>query len=200
MQAEKQAVKLDKPGAGLPMVEHFVVKYVLFPMHMRRFNWAQSLEMMQDEKNKIIAMTKALDDDAFNKKVLIKRLPGLEDSSRYWSCGMTIKHLEIVKKGLAGIASALAKNETPTLKADVAAVKPFDVFYSTDKTLAEFDQALNDIYARMRDLEAGAQNKAKAYHPFFGDIPCHGWIWLLGFHTRLHRQQIELILKGEKNA
>ena len=37
-----------------------------------------------------------MDEEAFTKPVLIKRLPGLEDSSRNWSAEMTMEHIQVV--------------------------------------------------------------------------------------------------------
>ena len=42
------------------------------------------------------------------RRVLIRRPPGLEDSSRYWSAFMTLEHLRIVHREMVRIIDALA--------------------------------------------------------------------------------------------
>jgi len=57
-------------------------------------------------------------------RVLIDRLPGLEDSSRCWSVWMTLDHLRITNAAFAEVITQLRNGQIPPGKASTAAVKP----------------------------------------------------------------------------
>ena len=115
---------LQPPGAGLPWIERMVARYIVFPRTCRRMTWGSAAEAFQTEGAKILAIWDGLPPDRLTQRVLIKRFPGIEDSSRHWSLAMTVEHLNIVGPALMGVIASLRAGKTPAGAARVADVKP----------------------------------------------------------------------------
>jgi len=189
--------KLGKPGAGLPLIEGLVARFYFYPSSMRRFSWDGSLRQMRDEAERIAALVAPLTEEQFQKPVLIDRLIGLEDSSRFWSAAMTIEHLMIVIRGMAAAALELASGRPYEMTFGTAAVKPQGRnLPPRDALVADFRRLTEETAAALAPLGAAASGRYKAKHPFFGMIPAQGWVFVLGAHQKLHRVQIERIIKG----
>ena len=119
-----QEPKLAKPGAGLPIVEWLVAKYIIFPNRFRSTTIKHAIEQFEDESKKIIELLSGLSDEQLAQRRLIPRLQGLEDSSRYWSIAMTIQHLNIVGEGMLGIIVSLSRGKNDLPFRGIADVKP----------------------------------------------------------------------------
>lgn len=72
---------LAPPGAGLPAVQGFVLRYLLFPLLCRTTSWEKSLVLFRDEGDKILALLEGLSDKQLQQRFLIKAPIGLEDST-----------------------------------------------------------------------------------------------------------------------
>jgi len=189
--------KLAPPGAGLSLVPHLLLNYWLYPRSMAKFSWQRSLEKLQRETARIAALAAPLTEEQFYKRVLIKPLWGIEDSSRFWSVGMTIEHLVIVMRNMAAVVESLSRGVVPDAAADVAKVKPHkDIAPSKEARLAEFQKTMEDAVALLAPLEGKAPPDKKYRHPFLGPIPAEGWVWSLCSHQGLHRLQAERIIEG----
>jgi len=192
---------LQKPGAGLPFIEGIVIRYIYYPLAMRRFSWLGSLREMVADTEKIIALVQPLSETQFKTRVLIDRLTALEDSSRYWSAAMTLDHLMITMRGMTHIVAELAAGRPFINKTGTADVKPdADTLPLKEEMIVTFRQCAADCAARLMPLAAAAAAGNKAQHPFFGMIPARGWVFVLGAHQKLHRVQIAKIIKGLPNA
>jgi DinB superfamily len=127
------------------------------------------------------------------KRVLIARPPGLEDSSRYWSVLMTLDHLRIVNLALVRIISSLAAGKVPEGRASTADVKPDpDV---TAAVVREYDNSC-DAVSEALAATRGLKTLACFTHPWFGPLDLSAWHALAGTHLAIHRVQIERILSG----
>jgi hypothetical protein len=115
---------LQSPGAGLPWWEWLVARYFLFPRACRKLRWEGAGRLFQAEGAKVLALWDALPADRLTERVLIRRLPGIEDSSRYWSVAMTIEHLNIVGFGIGLTTRGLRRGQLPSRPARVEDVKP----------------------------------------------------------------------------
>jgi hypothetical protein len=189
--------KLQKPGAGLPLIEGLMARFIFYPSSMRKFNWNESLEQLRAETEKIIALVQPLTETQFKTPILIDRLVGLEDSSRYWSCALTIEHLMITMQGMTALAVRLARGESVPEPGGTAAVKPKGANLPLkDEQLAAFRQIVEKSVTGLTPIGATASDTQTAKHPFFGKIPAKGWVFVLGAHQKLHRVQIERIIKG----
>ena len=149
------------------------------------------------EREAIRRLVLACDAESGARRVLIRRPPGLEDSSRNWSVWMTLDHLRIVHLEMARVIGALVKGATPKGQASTAAVKPSPE--AAAAVLAGYEascDALLTVVAAAPDLKTAA----RFAHPWFGPLDAAGWHALAAGHLGIHRVQIERILEGLASA
>jgi hypothetical protein len=183
---------LAPPGAGLPRLELLVAR-ALFGLR----RWTGSRRSFDvrfaRERELVRAVLRTCDAEAGARRVLIRRIAGLEDSSRYWSVWMTLEHLRIVHESLALLIRELVREVTPAGAASTAAVKP-----SADvgpEVLAAFEASC-DALASAVAASPSLNTHARYPHPWFGPLNAAGWHALAGMHMGIHRVQIERILIG----
>ena len=184
--------KLAPPGAGLPKAELFVAR-ALFAFTRMRGNRDTFNAQFQRERAAIGGLVRSCDAESAARRVLIDRLPGMEDSSRNWSVWMTLDHLRIIHKGLNRTIGALAKGIVPPGQASTAAVKP-----SPDVTAAvvgHYEKSCDDLIATVAGIP-NLKTAARFAHPWFGPLDAAGWHAMAGTHLALHRKQIERIIAG----
>src|SRR6185503_14638043 len=99
--------KLAPPGAGLPKAELFIAR-MLFSRRLKKGNRESFVQSFEKERETVRELVQSIDGAAAAKRVLIDRVRGLEDSSRFWSVWMTLEHLRIVQTGIARTIPALA--------------------------------------------------------------------------------------------
>ncbi|HBR86274.1 MAG TPA: hypothetical protein DEA65_00320, partial [Candidatus Marinimicrobia bacterium] len=86
--------------------------------------WHSGVELFHEEGQNIKALIELLNNDQLLTPVLIDRLRGLEDSSRFWSPVMVLEHLVIVGRELKDIIISLNEEKVPNKDLDIADVKP----------------------------------------------------------------------------
>lgn len=183
-------IELAPPGAGLPRPEAFLIRKLIFPFLRFRLNKERSLKLFEDSGNAISLLITNLDEETFTQPTLIRRLSGLEDSSRNWSVELTLEHIQVVTASLIYIIKKLEANQPLDLPVRTEDVKPtgglgLDRIRSFQTHLAKTPQKLSKIEF---------SSKATHHHPWFGDLESLDWLRLIAFHQDLHRKQIQLIL------
>lgn len=186
--------QLAPPGAGLPLYEHLLAKYWLFPRFCRRTSWEKADEMFARDGQKILAAVEPLDAERLRRPVLIPRVPGIEDSSRNWSPAMVTEHLIIVGALMTECIVQLSHEHVPEGKADVAALKPKGA--EGGDPVGEFRAFLDQTAQRLAKEVGNRQAKARFLHPWFGPLGIHQWHCLLAAHQAVHRRQLKAILQG----
>ncbi len=186
------APKLGKPGAGLPFFEAFVARYFLLPRAYRRISWDQADAMFQRQGRLLVELTQNLSADQLQKPVLINRIAGIEDSSRFWSPGMVLEHLIIVGTSMMRGIVDLSRGIVPAVKPDVAAVKPKGSYAAG--AVGVFQSFLAQ-YADTMNREVVDRNSSTTLaHPWFGGMNAHQWHCLAALHQGIHRKQMQKIL------
>ncbi len=191
-----QLPTLAPPGAGLPWLENFVLRYFYFPMKLKQTTWNDNLDRLQRETRNIINICEELSEQEFQTRVLVNRLRGMEDSSRFWSVALAIEHLMITISGMTQIASELAQDHKLSVDTNTALVKPKQEDVTNKLTMLTRLREATD--KSVTELEAFSQNHSDQYkvkHPWFGPIAAEGWVWTLAQHQALHRRQIQLIVE-----
>lgn len=131
--------------------------------------------------------------DDLAQPVLIRRLRGIEDSSRYWSLLMVVDHLRIVNREISTVIDCLGAGRLPAREASIAGVKPSPQV--TEAVIPEFTEGCLHFARRVAALP-DLKTTLKFPHPWFGPMDAATWHFMAGFHMRLHRKQMELIIAG----
>ncbi len=186
------SAKLAPPGAGLPKLELFFARLIVAGLQKTKSRAAVTA-MFQEELAEILRLTGPISPETGVRRVLIKRLRGMEDSSRDWSVFMTLEHLRIVNEGMRGCILSLAQGKVPPRVASTAAVKPPpDADSSALAAFHEGCASFLESIAAIPDLKTSARYT----HPWFGPMDAAGWHATAALHMRLHRKQIVAILAG----
>ena len=184
--------KLAPPGAGLPKPELFIAR-LIFAVQSRKGNRSTFNARFAQEREIIRRLVDSCDPASAATRVLINRIPGLEDSSRYWSVWMTLDHLRIVNTGVAKTIDTLAKEIPRSGSASTAAVKPTA---AVDSSVREAYEKSCDAVLAAVEAAPNLKTKARFTHPWFGSLDASGWHAMAGSHMGIHRKQITRILQG----
>lgn len=187
-------VTLEPPGAGMRWYERLVAKYVV-ARYMSRWSDDDALRVFRREGEEVLVLTRGLTQEQLRERVLVPRMRGLEDSSRYWSVAMTLEHLEIVNLAVAETIVQLAAGQVPPGKLAIADVKPH-ASVDPNQVVAAYAACLDRFETRVAE-RVRPMNPAMQYsHPWFGPIDAHGWLCFAPLHQSIHHQQIKAILAG----
>lgn len=191
-----QAPKLAPPGAGIPRIEGLFLRYIYFPHKLRQSSWADNLDKLQRETRNILNICEKLTEQEFQTRILVERLKGMEDSSRFWSVALTVQHLMITMKGMSFVAAELAQDRPYTSTVGTADVKPKqeDVKVKAEM-LQNFHKQSDEVVNKLKLFQEAHSSQYRADHPWFGQITSEGWVWVLAQHQALHRNQIQLIVE-----
>lgn len=184
--------QLAPPGAGLPRPELLVAR-ILFAFRSRLGSRAAFNAKFNEERAAIRSIVQQLDPARAGRRVLIPRVRGLEDSSRFWSVWMTLDHLRIVNSAVADVIGKLARDKTPPHEASTAAVKPSPE--ANEAVVSAHERAcdhLLEVIERVNDLKTSLRYP----HPWFGPLNASQWHALSAGHMEIHRKQIERIRHG----
>ena len=198
-QIDTSGPKLQPPGAGLPFSQQLVLRYLVGPFISKSVPLSKCRESYEAITKKLIALVKEVPESQRSTRVLVQPLPGLEDSSRYWSLNGVLEHLLIVSRAVEKGILKLSAGEIPNEKADIAAVKP----KSEDQDhswLKQFEEYASNLLARIDEqLNQPGRNihsPLKFNHPWFGPFTARQWYWLLPTHQRIHYRQAKHIVMG----
>lgn len=182
--------QLAAPGAGLPSAERLIAGKG-FALKCRMGNTKSFLVGFRAEQSKIQELVKSCPPEKRQTQVLIPRLRGMEDSSRYWSVWMTLEHLRIVNSGISAFIIDLTEGRIPEGELSTADVKPDPEV--TESVEASFEAGCQGFLLDVSN--AGDLKTAESYpHPWFGPLDAYRWLGLASMHMGIHRGQIEAIV------
>ncbi len=184
--------KLAAPGAGLPKVE-LLAGRAMFAWRRWRGNRETFNAFFQQERERVRALVQSCNAEAAGRRVLIERVRGMEDSSRYWSVWMTLDHLRIVNGQITKIIKLLAEGKVPPGKGSTANVKPSVEVTATVRE--EYERSCDDLLAVVADVP-DLNTRVRYAHPWFGPLNAAGWHALAPGHLSIHRAQLERIVEG----
>ena len=182
--------ELEPPGAGLSAPVLFVGRR-LFAMKCRRGNPESFVEEFRQERRKIRTLVDSCPPDRRGERVLIPRLNGLEDSSRYYSVWMTLDHLRITNHGFEELIRDLSDGRKPGRVVSTAAVKP-DPSVTADVD-PEYEESC-EAYLKFVETGPEVHTSLTHEHPWFGPLNAYRWLALAALHMGIHRKQIKAIV------
>ncbi len=186
--------QLDKPGAGLPFLEALLVRWYVGPFQSRKADKEKNLRLFAMIGGRILKEAGSVAEGARDQRVLVPRMRGIEDSSRFWSVNETLEHLMITGEGMRGIVALLAQGKTSDYVVDIANFKPKGKYAGGDAR-PDFKKFVAETVALLEPLpiaDAGPTH----LHPWLGPFNALQWTWLLAGHGGLHLAQLQAIKKG----
>lgn len=183
---------LGKPGAGIPWLEQKIGGFLLRRYAGKRRR-EEALEDFGDSAGEVLGLVESLDEARGRARVLIPRLRGIEDSSRYWSPYMIVEHLCLVDGPVLGLMRLLSAGKTTDRRSGPADVKP------SPEAGPESLGKLRGIVAEWREHlpPADKLNASKEHpHSWFGGLNAHQWLCMGVMHHRIHLKQLQAVLAG----
>ena len=188
--------KLEAPGAGLPFPDRFIVRYLVGPFLSKLTPPEKSRGYYEGVTQTLIHLVEGVPVHLKDRKVLVSKMPGLEDSSRYWSINRVVEHLLIVGKSIEGVILSLSAGKVPDGKADVAKVKPTNLISDPFSELKAFaPELMKRIDEALSEPGMNLYSKSKFTHPWFGGMTPKQWYWLLSRHQGIHYRQAKEIVQ-----
>ncbi len=154
--------------------------------------WDDANAMFQKQGRILVDLTQNLSAGQLQKPVLIDRITGIEDSSRYWSPGMVLEHLIIVGSAMMRGIVELSRGIVPAVKPDVAAVKPTGSYGAG--AVGVFQSFLAQYADTVNREVADRNSRTTLRHPWFGELNARQWHCLAAIHQGIHRKQVQKIL------
>jgi hypothetical protein len=149
------------------------------------------LRWFKFEARKIVALAGRASAAQAKVPVLIDRVVGIEDSSRYWSVFMVLDHLRIVDEGIAQIVETLTEDRLFGQEVRIQDVKP-----SPRSGSETIDRFLNEVegYESIVTCLGILGRRVCHPHPWFGHMTADDWHCLAAIHHWVHRRQLERII------
>lgn len=189
--------KLQAPGAGLPLLQKLLLKVYVGPFLTQRDSWDSLERRFEKLYSKILQEAEAVAPNLQTKKILVRPLPGIEDSSRYWSVADTLEHIMIVGEGIKYAMTELSHHRPVPRTVDIANFKPPGAI-PADKILSSFKTFLERSQTELKTNIGDRDSKLTLQHPWFGPFKTHQWFWLLSAHGQIHLTQLREIKKQLK--
>lgn len=186
--------KLQEPGAGLPWLEGKLLRFFM-PKVAKKSTWEECQEKFLYQTKKIEEIIRSLTPERLNTPILIPRLKGLEDSSRFWSIAMTVDHLRITAPGMTHVILGLCQGTKPDREIRVKDVKPPEKTSTPQPLADQFVMEMLSLNEKLLNPSINRESSTTGKHPWFGEITAKQWNWVIGAHQSLHRQQMMEILR-----
>ncbi len=188
---DREPDELDLPGAGIPGYERLVAD-LLVRGYASLASPKSILRLFRAEAGRAITLSRRLPHELGSRRVLIGRFPGIEDSSRHWSVYMTLDHLVMVNTAITALIHAVCANRNHGTEIRIEDVKPH-AGAGADRVHAL--GSVVDRYSHQIERLGPLRSRARHSHPWFGPLTARQWHALAAIHNRIHRIQIEKIVR-----
>ena len=183
-------VRLAPPGAGLPAAELWLAR-AAFALMRRATSRDRAGSRFRREADRLLELVTPLDPAMGSTRVLIRRIRGIEDNSRYWSAYMVLDHLVRVNETIVEIVEHLAAGRKYERAVGIPDVKPGPE--AGPKVVERFAAACESYLLRITLLPQ-LKTEDRHVHPWFGPLNGHAWHVLAALHQSIHRRQVERII------
>lgn len=192
---EEIQASLSPPGAGIPLFDRWMGRFLLKPLVMRRTPWDVSEARFHKIHEKFKRELAQFPADRLTERVLVPPQRGLEDSSRYWSAAMCARHLFIVGTQMEDLVVKLSRRQPVQGKASTADVKP-EIARNDPASVGEYVAFGDSLVDRLRAAVDDRESTQTFSHPWFGPMRASEWMFLFAAHTSVHLQQLRAIRAG----
>lgn len=187
--------RLAPPGAGVSALERFVGKHWYLRRICAQLSWEKAPRLLEEQAAEFHDLTAGLDEEQLTRPVLVPRLLGLEDSSRFQSYAMVLEHLTIVGLAVVPTIVELTHGRTPAI-----VIRPEEVKPRGGRPLAEVRtdyRAMIVAFTRAILHDVGDRNStARHPHPWFGLLSAYQWLCFAPLHQMVHFKQARRICRA----
>jgi hypothetical protein len=185
---------LAKPGAGLPFFEALMVRWYVGPFQSRKQDKDKNLRLFSMAGARILKEAGGVAEGKRDERVLVPRMRGIEDSSRFWSINETLEHVMITGVPMRGVIAALAAGKTSDYVVRIENFKPQGKYAGGDARpdFKKFLAETADLLSPLKVEDEGPTHR----HPWLGEFNALQWSWLLAGHSGIHLNQLVAIKKG----
>jgi hypothetical protein len=191
MAKSQHVPQLETPGSGLPPLELLIGK-VGFALYRSMNSRQGATARFKSESQQLISLATSVSEEVGRQRILIKRIMGIEDSSRFWSVFMVIDHLIIADKLAIKIIENLSQEQNFSQRITIEGIKPQPE--RGKEVIDEFKQLVQDYILCLEQITHWHSSSAHA-HPWFGPLNVHGWHCFMAFHHFIHRRQLHRIIQ-----
>jgi hypothetical protein len=183
--------QLAPPGAGLPWFEALTLRWFGRRMLRSRFDWDSAQAAIGRVSSRLAREAMSMNDATLTSRVLIQRLRGLEDSSRYWSPEMVLEHLVITGELFTHYVVALSNDQPIVDPRGIADIKPSG---GLGRAIITRFMAVHEAIPKRLAAEAGPFRAGPSHpHAWFGKLTAIDWLSLTAVHLALHAKQWQAI-------
>ena len=185
--------QLDQPGGGLPKLELLIAKHVLLPALFATSTKTRALHEYRRLVTEIEHCVKPLTVQDLARRILVPKIQGMEDSSRFWSTAMALEHLIIVGDLTLNVIQTLSGGKTDKLKTiGIKDVKPSELVNCHD-IREKFVESARRFESETSNLILQKSDSNTYPHEWFGELNAFQWLAFTPMHLKIHLQQIEKI-------
>ena len=188
--------QLETPGSGLPSPELFIGKMGL-ALYRSVISHHGATTWFKSESQQLIALASSVSEVVGKQRVLIRRVVGIEDSSRFWSVFMVLDHLLIADRLTIKIMESLSATKEFPQQIRIEDTKPLPD--RGEEVIAEFQQLVEDYVLCLEKITRWHSQQSHP-HPWFGPLNIHGWHCFTAFHHFIHRRQLHKIIQTLANV
>src|SRR6185312_15556381 len=123
---------LEPPGAGLPFLDSLYVRYYVGPFQSRRADKEKNLRLFALVGARILKESSAVPQPQLDHRVLVPRMKGIEDSSRFWSVNETLEHIMMTGECMARLSADLSAGKTSDQVVRIEDFKPKGKYHGAD--------------------------------------------------------------------
>jgi hypothetical protein len=181
-------------GAVISSGRAFFLKHVGFPFLNSIVSWERALNIFEKEGEKVLSLARSMEKDKLFERVLVPKLFGLEDNSRYYSVAMVVEHLLVVGTALQNRIPMLSQGKSIAQEIKIEDYKPYTEI--DDSIIEQYEIFLHGF---RKEVEGNIDNiylENRHEHPWFGELKAKDWSVMGAIHQIVHRRQIEAIIRG----
>lgn len=189
-----KSVKLERPGAGLPFPDNLIVRWYVAPFQSRKADKSENLRLFRMLGARMSKEFSSVPAEKRDQKVLVPKMRGIEDSSRYWCPNEVLEHVMITGASMRRLIVELAHGRTSNEEVKIENYKPKGNYAGGDAG-PDFKQFIEETLETLEPLDIADKGPTHK-HPWMGQFNSLQWTWLLAGHTGIHLAQLQAIKKG----
>jgi len=184
---------LGKAGGGLSRGRAFFLKYLGFPVLNSLITWDKALKIFEKEGELIVQLANTVSKNKQQERILVPKLFGLEDNSRYYSIAMVLRHLLIVGNALQDRIPSLSQGKKLEKAIKIEEYKPYEII--DENIIQEYEIFFKGFKEILESKVDNIYLENSHEHPWFGNLKAKEWAVMGAIHQMVHRRQIEAIIK-----